>query len=62
MNRPIRKAAMATHTNLTASPRTSTNIVGTPKLSGHPAPRNVTNVQQGIAKGTSLTIILLIQC
>nr|XP_012231188.1 PREDICTED: uncharacterized protein LOC105677266 [Linepithema humile] len=51
MNRPVRKAAMSTHTNITASPRTSTNIVGTPKLSGHhPMPRNITNVQQGIAK------------
>jgi len=54
---------MSTHTNITASPRTNTNIVGTPKLSGHhPMPRNVTNVQQGIAKGIVSRIMLLVYC
>lgn len=59
MNRPLRKAAMSTHTNVTASPRINANI-GTPKSSGHSMPRNITNIQQGIAKGIILTVILLI--
>lgn len=52
MNRPIRKATVSTPTNVTGLSRANTNIVGTPKLSGHHLiSRNLTNVQHGITKG-----------
>lgn len=39
---------MSTPTNVTGSSRTSTNIIGNPKLSGHYSMlRNVTSDQQG---------------
>ncbi|XP_020293828.1 death-inducer obliterator 1 [Pseudomyrmex gracilis] len=46
MNRSIRKANVPT--SIAGLPRANTSIVGTPKLSGKPIPRNITNVQQGI--------------
>lgn len=51
MNRPIRKVTVSTPTNVTGLSRANTNIVGTPKLSGHHlTSRNLTNVQHGITK------------
>lgn len=58
MNRPIRKTAVSTPTNVTGASRTNTNMVGTPKLSGHSVPRNITNVQQGTIKCIILIIIV----
>lgn len=52
MNRPIRKVTVSTPTNVTGLSRANTNIVGTPKLSGHHlTSRNLTNVQHGVTKG-----------
>ncbi|XP_029170673.1 uncharacterized protein LOC114940265 isoform X2 [Nylanderia fulva] len=50
ISRPIRKVTVSTPTNVTGLSRGNTNIVGTPKLSGHLAPRNITNVQHGVTK------------
>lgn len=54
MNRPIRKVTVSTPTNVTGLSRANTNIVGTPKLSGHLTPRNITNAQHGVTKGINL--------
>ncbi|CAL1675960.1 unnamed protein product [Lasius platythorax] len=53
MNRPIRKVTVSTPTNVTGLSRANTNIVGTPKLSGHLTPRNITNAQHGVTKAQS---------
>lgn len=52
--RPIRKVTVSTPANVTGLSRTNTSIIGTPKLSGHIASRNITNVQHGITKGFNL--------